>query len=334
MEPIGLTRAPGTATFPPFHHCVEFYEPGMFPAAGIAEYFRSGLEAGEAILTVGTAEHAERVRENLMLNHVKIWELEDAGICTWVPAERVLTTLRENGGMSQEAVDALLCPALSQVVQASPTGRVRVFGELVNLLAESGEFTECIQLEGFWNNIAARMSLQGSLCCAYSTQCFKDQWSASVVLEICETHHEVKPPPTQGTPATWLTLVVEQKRALRLARREVESLEKQLWQSDSKEIARFRERVVAVVEMGLLRMPTKLEHWHSDALQEWNRLVKRTLQQILDYCGEVMVERRRAAEGSAEWHKRTGEILACARLTNLISRLEDWQHKEKGDSVN
>jgi DcmR-like sensory protein len=334
MTPIGLTQVLGTPTFPPFHHSVEFYEPGLFPAAGIAEYFRSGLQVGEAILTVATTEHVKDVRESLLRSGVNVRELENAGICTWVEAEKALETLRANDGMTQETVDAVLCPALSQVVQASPSGRVRVFGELVNLLAESGKFAECVRLETFWNKIADRMSLQGSLHCAYCTQWFEGDWSPSVLLEICETHHEVKPPPVDRNPISWLAVVLEQQRALQSARREMESLHRQLEHSDSNEIARFRERVVAMMEAGLLRMPAKLEHWHSDALEEWNRLVKRTLKDILDYCGEVMVERRRAATGSAEWHRRTGEILACARLTSLVSRLEDWQQSEEGNTIN
>jgi len=30
-----------------------------------------------------------------------------------------------------------------------------------------------------------------------------------------------------------------------------------------------------------------------------------------------------AAEGSAEWHKRTGEILACGKLTNVLCNLQE-----------
>ena len=34
--------------------------------------------------------------------------------------------------------------------------------------------------------------------------------------------------------------------------------------------------------------------------------------------------RQRAAEGSVEWHKRTGEILACGKLTTLFDRLQKF----------
>jgi hypothetical protein len=44
---------------------------------------------------------------------------------------------------------------------------------------------------------------------------------------------------------------------------------------------------------------------------------------ILLVCAEACAARRSAAEGSAEWHKRTGEILACGKLPNVLCNLQE-----------
>jgi len=51
-------------------------------------------------------------------------------------------------------------------------------------------------------------------------------------------------------------------------------------------------------------------------------LVKHVLDEILSFCADACTAREEAEKGSAEWHKRTGEILAYARMTCSLSKLE------------
>ena len=51
-------------------------------------------------------------------------------------------------------------------------------------------------------------------------------------------------------------------------------------------------------------------------------LVKDALDEILTFCADAYTAREEAKEGSAEWHKRTGEILAYGRMTFSLSKLE------------
>ena len=50
--------------------------------------------------------------------------------------------------------------------------------------------------------------------------------------------------------------------------------------------------------------------------------IKIALQEIHHFFGDAYDARRAARENSAEWHKRTGEALAYARMTALLSMLE------------
>jgi hypothetical protein len=51
--------------------------------------------------------------------------------------------------------------------------------------------------------------------------------------------------------------------------------------------------------------------------------VKVVLQEISEFCSDAIDAQSAACEGSAEWHKRTGEILAYAMMTALLSRIEE-----------
>jgi hypothetical protein len=51
--------------------------------------------------------------------------------------------------------------------------------------------------------------------------------------------------------------------------------------------------------------------------------IREGLEMILAFCADACEARENACEGSAEWHKRTGEVLAYARMTSLLSRVEE-----------
>jgi hypothetical protein len=55
----------------------------------------------------------------------------------------------------------------------------------------------------------------------------------------------------------------------------------------------------------------------------------RAQREILEACREACEARRNAEEGTPEWHKRTGEILAYARMTNVFSQLQDAIHEQE-----
>ena len=61
----------------------------------------------------------------------------------------------------------------------------------------------------------------------------------------------------------------------------------------------------------------------SAARLDMQAVVEHSLQEILLVCAEACTARRSAPEGSAEWHKRTGEILACGKLTNVLYNLQE-----------
>jgi hypothetical protein len=51
-------------------------------------------------------------------------------------------------------------------------------------------------------------------------------------------------------------------------------------------------------------------------------IVERSLREILLVCQEACAARQCAPKGSAEWHKRTGEILACSKFTSILYELQ------------
>jgi len=51
--------------------------------------------------------------------------------------------------------------------------------------------------------------------------------------------------------------------------------------------------------------------------------IQEALEIILAFCADAYDARGNACEDSAEWHKRTGEVLAYARMTSLLWVIEE-----------
>jgi hypothetical protein len=65
-------------------------------------------------------------------------------------------------------------------------GRVRVYGEMVNVLWQQGKKGEAILLERYWNDLARIYPF--ALFCAYSKDAFDDD---ECFAEVCEAHSMV-----------------------------------------------------------------------------------------------------------------------------------------------
>ena len=69
-------------------------------------------------------------------------------------------------------------------------GRVRAYGEMVDMLAQRGEMDDAITLEGFWNDLAERTPIL--LMCGYSAAHFVSTSTHHALLDICKTHTNVR----------------------------------------------------------------------------------------------------------------------------------------------
>ena len=74
------------------------------------------------------------------------------------------------------------------------TGRpIRIYGEMVELLAREGDFRAAQRLEDFWNELAARVSF--TLFCGYQAVHFGDPQNEPALRLVCQAHTKVMADP-------------------------------------------------------------------------------------------------------------------------------------------
>ena len=79
---------------------------------------------------------------------------------------------------------------------------LRVYGEIVELFAEEGNFEQACALEDYWNHLQARYGF--TLLCGYSAAHFADPRNTHHLREVCGRHTAIKSQPADSL-GTWLT---------------------------------------------------------------------------------------------------------------------------------
>ncbi|HEX5068610.1 MAG TPA: GAF domain-containing protein [Vicinamibacterales bacterium] len=197
----------------PADHRVKFYadDPGLIE--GAAAFLAEGLRAGDAAMVVGTAEHREAIRARLEAEGVLRPGASPPVL--FVDAEETLATF-----MRGEAPDrALFQVGVGGMVAAhaakASSARVRVFGEMVNILWESGYRDAALQLEALWNELQRVQPF--SLLCGYAVGRFEKEPAA--LRAVCRVHTQAANHTDLDTPVDEASTALAEEIA---HRREVE----------------------------------------------------------------------------------------------------------------
>src|SRR6266446_5148490 len=159
--PIG----PQVVDSPPGQHLVQFYDDDQILAAAVAEFLAKGLEAREALLVVATPGHVEMIEDTLSHRGLDLAGARANGQLTVLDAADALDQFFDGEEPDWDRFLAEIGGAAARSIVASPSGRVRAYGEMVDLLCRRGLYRAALQLEEFWNRLQGQYPL--SLLCAY-----------------------------------------------------------------------------------------------------------------------------------------------------------------------
>jgi DcmR-like sensory protein len=145
-------------------HLVHLYEDDSVLVEAVALYAGRGLGKGEAVILVATAEHLEAIEMRLGHAGFEVADLKAWGQLVAIDAGRLLSRF-----LVDERIDATGFKAiLSDVIAGARCGgrypRVRVYGEMVNLLWRHNH-PATKHLEELWNETIEAHSV--SLLCGY-----------------------------------------------------------------------------------------------------------------------------------------------------------------------
>ena len=155
-------------------------------AESVASFLLSGIDRGERVMIVTTPEHRELLSRRLEMNGVNLRDAMMSNRLVMLDATKTLGAFMRQDEPNPIAFQETVG---SQVTRLADGGRVRIYGEMVDVLAGRGLFRAAQQLEELWNGLAARESL--SLFCGYASGHFSDPKTAKILGEICAAHEHL-----------------------------------------------------------------------------------------------------------------------------------------------
>jgi signal transduction histidine kinase/ActR/RegA family two-component response regulator len=233
-------------------HAVHFYEDQAFPDVSIADYLWSGLQAGESIVLLTIPDHAAALRGRLAARGAALAELERSGRLLERDAAETLDAFMIERRPDPELFREVVGNLVQAATAAAPSGRARVFGECVAVLADRHNLSASIALEHLWNELWAAGRF--SLCCGYPIRPLSHGSLTEPFRQVCDTHDEIVPiltgidPP--GRHARCVAVLQQQAYALRAELDERRRTEERLTEALRREAAADRRKDELLAMLG------------------------------------------------------------------------------------
>jgi hypothetical protein len=177
----------------PAAHAARIYVEPEELADSVAEYVADGFEAGEPAVLVATEEHASLVAQRLAADGWDARRMGELGLLVKVDVETTLGRIVDGGRPSAFAFERVIGGILDELAVRFPERRVRVFGEMVNVLCERGQRDAAVELEQLWNRLARTRDF--TLLCGYRLDVFDREVQIETLPDVCRVHSHVSPGP-------------------------------------------------------------------------------------------------------------------------------------------
>jgi signal transduction histidine kinase len=166
-------------------HFVQFYERDAFLEDAVADFIGGALRDGGAGIVVATTAHREALEQRLRMSGFDL----DAGRYIALDAAETLSRFMTDGAPDPGVFENVIGARIDRAAEGGR--RVRVFGEMVALLAVAGNTQATLQLEELWNRLQSRRSF--ALFCAYPMDRLGGETLAELLSGVCVQHARVTP---------------------------------------------------------------------------------------------------------------------------------------------
>ena len=167
-------------------------------ADAVSQYLIDGRTLGNQLLVIARPSHWKLIEGYLERRGVPVDGPSER--MTVVDARKLRGRITRRGILDPARVHDTLGDMIDQL--AAEPGGLRVYGELVELFAEEGNFEQATALEDYWNHLLAKYPF--TLLCGYSAAHFADPGQAHHLRDICSRHTCVRSQSADSL-GTWLT---------------------------------------------------------------------------------------------------------------------------------
>jgi hypothetical protein len=191
-----LEPGPTTAS----EHIVQLFDSSDTLARDVARFLEDGHFRGHHLLVIAKPRHWTAIVDRLLLDEFPVKDLLIGGALVVRDADLLLDGFMRRG-LPDTYLFQRLVGDLVRALDARGGGRLTIFGEMVEVLAEEGNFDGAQRVEDLWNQLAPTCSFR--LLCGYSAPHFAAPGAEQALHAICRSHTLVHATPRDPL-ASWL----------------------------------------------------------------------------------------------------------------------------------
>jgi hypothetical protein len=165
-------------------HAVRLFDGSDSLARTVSGFVLEGLTREETVLVVATPEHWLAILDGLVRQGADVTGAITRGQLTVMDAATLLQRFAPRGRPDPAIFDEVIGGFVRQLVARGVP--LRIYGEMVNLLAAEGAFADAERLEILWNELGTASPF--NLLCGYSAVHFGHGRSEDALQRICKTH--------------------------------------------------------------------------------------------------------------------------------------------------
>ena len=165
-------------------HWVQFFDDAQSRSETVASFLHDGLHQGATLLIVETKEHWQATARLLAGQRVPIEAAAQSGQLTVLDAGDAVALVGGADEMGSERFDRSIGALVRRL--ASRARSLRVYGEVVDVLAKRGDLDAALRLEALWNALIAQVPM--ALLCGYSAPRYREPGRSEEFQRICSAH--------------------------------------------------------------------------------------------------------------------------------------------------
>lgn len=171
------------------NHGLIFYEKAGDATHKVTDYLLSGLSSDEHVVIAARPSLWQSILAELKLKSVDYELLMSQGRLHYLSTDDILKELLVTATLDEEKFHALIAPKVRSIAKEH---KVRVYGEIVDVLAEQEHFHAAEKLEGLWHGLQQECTFH--LLCGYHMSHFKHTDHIQHFANICQCHSHFHEP--------------------------------------------------------------------------------------------------------------------------------------------
>lgn len=179
-------------------HVVQLFDSIESLAETVGDALAAGYAKGDGLLVVAKLRNWTTISARLAERSLDVERMRRSERLHVLDAVDTLKAISRRDVPDAELFETVIGTKVRRLSAVRP---LAIYGEMVEILAEEGDFASALKLEDLWNELAERHSFR--LLCGYSAAHFAAPGQETTIRKVCAAHTHVRTAP--GDPlAAWL----------------------------------------------------------------------------------------------------------------------------------